>query len=776
VSLRARTVLAAALLLGAWGAVAIVDAAAGRAQREAEAASAGPQAPQSAPPARGRMFVFFVDSLRGPRAAASPAVAELRARGLFLGVNATQDAATVPSLRAAFTGRTQRSIFAFVRNFVHRGPDAGGPSVLAQAVARGDRVAVFSDGSFYELAAGITDSLSNERPGATEEERQVRAFREALALFREGRHAVVVFHLTTLDHAAHTHGPGAPGYERAFGVVDGLLREAEAAVSADDTLVLMGDHGHDEHGRHFPGLDVPTIALYRGSGFRRGTTLAGVPLTLHRYLMSWALGLPLAPEYRGAGAPAVLAGVPVPAAFRAPPPEASAAPLRATRLAWLAPLALFIAGAAAFAARRLAPEVVTPRRALLGAIAGAPLFTAWGALLAHRRLQTPPPLGPEILAWWGGVAALLGVAVATKRLRGVTATWLALALPALLLYPSAAWDGWAAIMTPAWLVALLLLAVDWAGRRAAPTGPERAALGLLAVVAAALLPFFYAEADGIVSGDWSGYLSSNSVAYWLAVTVAAKAVLFVRPGASRPANLAALGAIALFTLTSFGDVLPSQTARLAAAALLGAGALAARRRGPRDVANVLTNVALLMAWRATVALEERAFLQLEILLAALRLTALAGGTLAREEDRRSFSAWLEAVALIVAAWTTLALTLHRLEWAVLYRFFPADVVERHVGLFLPVIVGRYALPLVLARRLLAEARPESRSSWRAAAGAMTTKVATLSLVVVGSAVLDPTSEPFMGAVQGLLTFSVLALALIYEPGGSSTSHRASANR
>jgi hypothetical protein len=223
-------------------------------------------------------------------------------------------------------------------------------------------------------------------------------------------------------------------------------------------------------------------------------------------------------------------------------------------------------------------------------------------------------------------------------------------------------------------------------------------------------------------------------------------------------------------------VLPAQTARLAAAALLGAGALAARRRGPRDVTSVLTNVALLMAWRATVALEERAFLQLEILLAALRLTALAGGALAREQDRRAFSAWLEALALIVAAWTTLALTLHRLEWAVLYRFFPADVVERHVGLFLPVIAGRYALPLVLARRLLAEARPESRSSWRAAAGAMTAKVATLSLVVVGSAVLDPASEPFMGAVQGLLTFSVLALALIYEPGGSSTSHWASANR
>ena len=36
---------------------------------------------------------------------------------------------------------------------------------------------------------------------------------------------------------------------------------------------------------------------------------------------------------------------------------------------------------------------------------------------------------------------------------------------------------------------------------------------------------------------------------------------------------------------------------------------------------------------------------------------------------------LEAMALLVAAWTTLALTLHRLEWSFLYRFLPPPVVE-----------------------------------------------------------------------------------------------------
>jgi hypothetical protein len=36
-------------------------------------------------------------------------------------------------------------------------------------------------------------------------------------------------------------------------------------------------------------------------------------------------------------------------------------------------------------------------------------------------------------------------------------------------------------------------------------------------------------------------------------------------------------------------------------------------------------------------------------------------------------------------------------------------------------------------------------------------------MTAGSAILDPTSEPFRGAVQNVLAVSVLALALAYEP-------------
>jgi hypothetical protein len=95
------------------------------------------------------------------------------------------------------------------------------------------------------------------------------------------------------------------------------------------------------------------------------------------------------------------------------------------------------------------------------------------------------------------------------------------------------------------------------------------------------------------------------------------------------------------------------------------------------------------------------------------------------------------------------------------------VVEARVGWLLPLILARYAIPLVVARRLLADSRPpELGSTWRPAAGALALKLGTLVLMTIGSAILNPTSEPFRGAVQNVLTLSILALALVYEPRGA----------
>jgi hypothetical protein len=772
-----------ALVLATWAGVLLINLAVSRVKREVEDVVSETDKPahhaQAEAPAKTRhpAFVLLVDSLRAQSAASSlPSLQALRARGLFVDVLATQDASTVPSLRAAFTGRATRSFFTFARDFIH-GHEVSA-SIFSQIAEGGGRSAVFSDGKFYEFAHSIETLTSNEEPpGDTEEEREVSAFHHALALFHEGKHALVVFHFTTVDHVAHTRGIDNPTYRHVFSVVDELIREADAAVPASATFVVMSDHGHDERGLHFPGLHVPTVALYRGPGFAPGTTLGPVPLTTHRYLLGWALGLPLSEEYRGAGAAEVLKGAPkLRKKYAKPLAVVSDVPMQGARGFWLLPLVLGLAIGATFTARLLSPGALQGFRNGLIAILAAFFFVGWGYLLFKRRLSTLPPFTTEILTWWCCACAVGAAAVASGLVARMKATWALLALPALFLYPTAAWDSWAAIMGPAWLTGIVLMLADWtrrrftaSGERQALTRAEQLALASLPGLAALLLPFFYAQADSIESGAWRGYLTSDRAIYWIAISTAARLVIFVRPRGGPRSNVVALGIVALLSLVSFGEILPTQSERLIAAAALGAAALIARRLSWSDVSRMLANGALLLAYRGSVLLEERSLLQLELLLAALRLTALATTALERPEDGRSSGTWLEALALLVATWTTLALRLHRLEWTLLYRFFDPRAIEAGVGLALPFIACRYALPLILARRLLAEARPAAiADTWRAAYAVAATRSATLLLIAAGYAILDPTSELFLAAVQCVLTFSVLGLAYVSNPAAASS--------
>jgi len=283
-------------------------------------------------------------------------------------------------------------------------------------------------------------------------------------------------------------------------------------------------------------------------------------------------------------------------------------------------------------------------------------------------------------------------------------------------------------------------------------------------LALVLLRFTYAEGESFIFGAWRGYLTSERMVYWIVLVTIARLVIFLRPSRGLIPNFVAVVVVTVMSLLSFGDAFDTTAARLGATLAFTLGAVAFhRRRGPhaRSLAQMLTNAALLAAYRATVSIDARSLLELEVLLAALRATALVGLRLGRLEDRSAWMAWLEALALLVATWSGLALTLHRLEWHLLYVFFKPAFVERHVILFLPFIIGRYALPLVVARRLLAETRPPGADrTWQASFGALGLKLGSAVSIVAGYAIFDPTNEPFSMAVQNVLSLSPLALALL----------------
>ena len=256
-----------------------------------------------AKPARpGRVFILMLDSLRYATATSPdlmPHLARLRERGTWAQVRPSYNAVTVPGLRAAFTGRDEVSVLGFVQNFLHENAEID--SVFRRLAAAGYHTAAWSDGSFAQFGSAISPSVETQLLIGAEgvENYDDHAVAAALALFQEGRHDVVIAHVRYTDYAAHRYGVGHVNYRRDFRRADGLVAQADAAVGAGDTLVVMGDHGHAEDGTHSLGQDVPTFLLYRGPAFKAGYHLGTIDIMSHAWLLGQIFGLPPPPGYMG---------------------------------------------------------------------------------------------------------------------------------------------------------------------------------------------------------------------------------------------------------------------------------------------------------------------------------------------------------------------------------------------------------------------------------------------------------------------------------------------
>jgi hypothetical protein len=122
------------------------------------------------------------------------------------------------------------------------------------------------------------------------------------------------------------------------------------------------------------------------------------------------------------------------------------------------------------------------------------------------------------------------------------------------------------------------------------------------------------------------------------------------------------------------------------------------------------------------------------------------------------------MSALVTGWVTLAWTFHRLEWGLLYDLLGAELVERHAGLFIPIIALRYVIPIVLARILLAEAFGDR---WRypqlgitLVAGARTL---SLLFVTLGIGHHQVRSDMYLEAVQETAIWAIVTLALFWPP-------------
>ncbi len=742
--------------------------------------------PVSAPPltaagshmAPGRVFVLLIDSLRYQTAISAllmPKLSRLRAHAAYGRVTPTRDAVTVPCVRAAFTGRDRTRVLGFVANFLKG--NAGIESIFTQLSAAGRRGAAYSDGAFNQFGVAGIDRRSNGDPepqaGETQDRRdhvdeQNATVPLALADFRSGKHDLVVMHITYTDHVAHEVGIDAPLYAQRYATADALVAQLDSAIPATDTLVVMGDHGHDARGRHALGLQVPTFALYRGPGFVAASNLGNLSIRDHRYLMGYALGLPLPADYDAGRYPAaLLARDALPADYAQLPRAHELAMLgvpaqrRGTYAIGVLGLSALLLGwmlLTAARSRDLAVLLPWRRRTLLSLLSAALGFCALGASFPSlRRFVHEPSYSMLALLW----AACFGLAAALVRMRrDLRHAWVLVAAPLLLSFPTVYRYGAPATMGPAWLGWLLCLALgvrQWAGGDpdASPTAVARSRSWWLVAVLLVLLlvPFAALESSNFRFDEWVLWPVAALPQGFLYLSLLAKLVVFIAPRAPRSQQLAGLAAALLLAAAQLG-LLPASLQLTAVVSLLAVAVVLRLQPAPggspsdRSLQLAAAVTGVLLLHHATVRIPPSAYYWQDCLLAAVVLSA----RLSRElpAQLRAFAwALILFFAFFAAGWVSFAWTVHQLEWGFLYDWLSAAFVEKHVLLLLPLILGRYLLPIVAARCLLARELGSGSADYPYGLARLLVggKVASLLLWTCGIAYVNVTSDLYLEAAQ-----------------------------
>ncbi|MBU1070296.1 alkaline phosphatase family protein [Myxococcota bacterium] len=247
-------------------------------------------------PPESRVFIYFIDSLRFDYAITPelmPNLSRLLPQSTWGEVTPCATSMTVHCVEAAFSGIDRSTVLAFGEDFNPQ-KSKHKTAWFFQMKNRGAHIAAVTD---YVIPTLYKDALAENhvyKKGAS----QKKLVDRALGYFANPKNTVTIVHLLGPHDDGQTYGSNTPQYRAQLKEVDDLLGEVVAALKPTDTLMIMGDHGMDDEGRHMYNMVVPTFYLYRGPEFTPNLR-RDIHLLSHTFFLSVMFRLPFHPSYQG---------------------------------------------------------------------------------------------------------------------------------------------------------------------------------------------------------------------------------------------------------------------------------------------------------------------------------------------------------------------------------------------------------------------------------------------------------------------------------------------
>ena len=735
---------------------------------------------------RGRVFVLLVESFRARTAFnpdLMPYVAAFKERGFSAELATVDEAATYGPIRAAFTGRDELKSLGAFSVFLEPPPPVR--SIFSQLKNYGLSSIIYADQwTFHPFHPDVTLRLPRRAPLIPDAEGQTAQLRLAMNRFLAHQDQLVLFQLSVVDGVAHRFGIAHLEYRQMMLQVDALIRELDQALPPEDHLVIMGDHGHTESGRHGPGLDVPTVFLGRGPVFSRGTNAGLLPMTSVRYLLSRALQIPLLKNFAGPrpldltewsfGKDSLHKSLSASASQR--PNRKSGAILFASALAvglFFAGFWLFFSRGAGFLKRERWPH-------LHGFFLGILIISAIGFGLGWfvpLYLGVGAPLPDYVLNQvWAALLLLGALGVWAETWSAADFGLVVFALPFLLLYPSILSLGAPAVFAPCWMVFGVLQSTEFI--KHAPSGSRapryrRQTLVWTALLVTLMQPFFHVESRDLVLGQFGPLIHEMvpTSLYPRSIVSGLVTWLILNRRGQHLWNKALAVVLASYVILLQLHIIPENhwgclgfglaLLGLAFASLrnVSFGSVTEKSEG---LARSLFLGALLVFTFYTIRLGHEARTDLILVFGATRISALLSARCSRAIVDLQRAAMLTLfLGLVGVGWMTLGWGLARVEWGFLFDFVSHDLVSRRIGHFLPLILLRYVFPVLVVRMLVSEVLVGKTTLPRRTLGlALGLKYVVLMATLLGVGASSGGSALYVGVLVQIGVFLLLAVGLL----------------